>query len=190
MDGIDRVVWKGKLIETDRLMVGRLVYRNDEPFLKQRDRIIRLQWIATIVALGAIAFFLVGSVLLGFYSLVFLWMIMLIMDVAQISIWRDLDRGVVVHENGLDTLDYRAFTVGRIFVPLEEISHLGMGLLRFTIYLKHSNKKLFCHKNMVDHQTIWHIVHLLEGMMPEQKGPELIVYSGDGTSRSARQFRT
>lgn len=189
MDRIDRVVWKGKAIETDRLMIGRLVYRNDEPFLKQRDKIIRLQSIATIVALGAIAFFLVGSVSMGFFSLVLLWVIMLITDVVQINIWRGLDRGIVVHENGLDALDYRAFTVGRIFVPLEEISHLGMGLLRFNIYLRHSKKKLFCHKNMVDYQTIWHIGQLLEGRMPEQKGPELIIYSEDGASRSAPQFR-
>ena len=100
-----------------------------------------------------------------------------------------MDRGMAVHENGLDTLDYRAFTIGRVFVPWEEISHFGMGFFRFTIYLKHSNKKLFCHKNMVDYATIWHIGQLLEGRMPEQRGPELVIYSDDGVSRPMPQFR-
>ena len=189
MRRIDRVVWKGKLIKTDRVPVGGLVYRNDEPFLRQRDKIIRVQWVATIVALGAIVFFLLGLGSMAFVSLAFLWVIMLILDVVQINMWRGMDRGVVVHENGVDILDYRAFTIGRVFVLREEISHFGMGFLRFTIYLKYSNKKLFCHKNMVDYATIWHIGQLLGGRMPVHKEPELVIYSYDGASRTVPQFR-
>jgi hypothetical protein len=180
MTRIDRVVWKGKFIKTDRMIIGRLVYRNDEPFLKQRKKIIRQQWIAIIIAFGAILFFLLGLRSTPFVLLVFLWVVMFLIDVVQFNFWKGVDRGVVVHENGLDILDYRTFTLGRIFVPREEISHFGLGWFRFTIYLKRSNKILFCHRSMVDNQTIWHIGKLLEGKLPEPKGPELKIYGDDG----------
>jgi len=189
MKRIDRVVWKGKFIKPNRVPIGRLVYRNDYPFLKQRGKIIRIQWFAIIVALAAILFFMTGLGQMGFFSLVIFWIIMLAMDIVQLNMWRGMDRGMVVHENGVDSLDYRAFTLGRVFVPWEEISHIGIGWFRFTIFLKASKKKVFCHRNMVDVDTVWHTGRLLEGWIPEQREPEMVIYSEDGASRSMPQFR-
>jgi hypothetical protein len=186
---MDRVVWRGKVIKAAHVPMGDLVYRNDEPFLEQRNKIIRLQWFAIIVAIAAIVFFLASIGPLAFLMIVIVWLVLLLMDVVQLNMWKRVDRGVVVHENGLDTLDYRAFSIGRVFVPRDEISHVGMGLIRFNIYLRHSDRKLFCHWRMVDDETIWHIWRLLEGRIPEAKGPELFVYSEDGASRSLPQYR-
>jgi hypothetical protein len=189
MRRINRVVWRGDFIYTDRIPIGPLVYRDDRPFLRQRDRIVRMQWMATVVALSAVIFFLVGTGSLATVALALLWMFILLMDVIQLNMWRGMDRGIVVHENGLDTLDYRHFTIGRVFVPREEISHFATGILRFTIYLKHSRRKLFCHKRMVDEATVWHIWRLLEGGRPGPRAPELVVYGDEGVSTSSPPFR-
>lgn len=190
MNSIDRVVWRGDFIRTDKVPLGPLVYRNDMPFLEQRDWIIRLQWLAIVTALSALIFYLIAALALVTVTLVFLWIVFLVIDVAQLNMWRDMDRGIVVHENGLDALDYRHFTVGRIFVPWDEISHFGFGRIRFNIYLKHSNKKLFCHKRMVDGATVWHIWRFLETASLVRGSPELVVYGEEGVSISMPVLRT
>lgn len=192
MDRIDRVVWRGKVITSDRVMVGDLVYRNDEPFQKQRALILKLQRFMVVLGAGLIALTLILFGLSNSLSLLFsmFGMVMvLVSSILQIAMWKSADRGMVVHNNGVDAMEYRAFSIGRVFVPWEEIWSCKKGWLRFTIYLKHSRKKIFCHKNMVDDMTIWHIQQLPKGGMPEQKEPELVIYSDDGVSRSMPQFR-
>ncbi len=189
MRGIDRVVWRGHFIRTDRVLTGRVVYRNDAPFADQRDRIVRTQWMVLAIALLAILFFMLTILAMVAILVFILWLTLLFLDVIQLNMWRGKDRGVVVHENGVDMLDYRPLTVGRIFVPFSEISHTEVGLTRFIIVLRYSERKLFCHHRMVDAATIWHIDRSLTGRGFGGSAPELVIYGGGGSRNQLPQER-
>lgn len=190
VERIDRVVWKGKVINYDNVPTGKLIYRNDEIFFKQRRFIINLSLISAVTSFILLLLCLFGMIFfgLGFYFILFIlsFFINTMVYFVTYTNWKTVDHGIGVHENGLDAIEIRSLNIPRVFIPYEEIGLLKVNWLRFTIQLKSSKKKFVCSSKMVDDFTLQIIEELRQGKRPSPEPPKLVVYGDGGASVTTR----
>ncbi len=186
VERIDRVVWQGRVITPDHVQIGRLIYRNDEIFFKQRRWILKITLVSVAISFIIVLICLFGMLFFGFGALYildfFAFSLFLLSFLISYNNWRSVDHGIGVHENGLDAIEMRSFSVPRVFIPYEEIGHLRVGWIRFTVQLKSSKKKFFCSSKMVDEMTIKIAEELRRGERPPPGKPKLVIYGGEGAS--------
>ncbi len=176
-----RVVKEGRIVEAKSIDTGPIVYRADARFtgykkdLRKNVRVyLGLLLVGEIVLLLAWANYDFDRS--GLVGILFLPMFMLPLVITSLWHLSTLDRGVAIHENGVDMIKVILIRASRTFVPWDEIEEVKRIGDSFGFILRHSGDYLGCNHKMVDEYTEHAIRSMKERAEETDEPPDLHVY--------------
>ena len=166
------------MVPAEDVETGRLVFRDDDAFSGEREKVLKYGWAFIGIAL---ILFILNLLRIYWWGADFLWVTMLIVWAILATVWyrsimswRELEHGIGIHENGFDIFRV-SLLAERAFVPFDEIEDWSRGRLAYILHTCRGKKRWRMPYDMLGVRGTLiadEVLTSIEGRNEGGKGPE------------------